>query len=84
MTTPSGAPTGASPARPRGYSSEDAAAQANPTGGGQFTGGGEAKVRGTNQDTSSTGAADATSATSVMKKGFANPPAESSTFEPDE
>jgi hypothetical protein len=73
MTTPSGNPTGASPARPRGYSSTDADAQANPTGGGQFTGGSEAKVMGTNQDTSATGAADASSALAIAKKSIANP-----------
>lgn len=80
MTTPNGSPTGATPARPRGYDSADAAAQANPSGGGQFTGGSEATVRGTNQDRSSTGAADATSATQKMKTGFVNAPAESDTF----
>lgn len=84
MTTPNGSPTGASPARPRGYSSDDASAQANPAGGGQFQGGSEAQVRGTNQDQSSTGAADATSGLSVMKKGFANPPSESAAFDPNE
>lgn len=80
MTTPNGNPTGANPARPRGYSSDDAAVQASPTGGGLFTGGGEATVRGTNQDTSSTGAADATSGASLLKKGFISAPAESNTF----
>lgn len=74
MTTPSGTPSGANPARPRGYSHEDVAAQANPTGGGQFKGGGEAKVIGTNQDTSATGASDAASATSKMKQGYSNAP----------
>lgn len=76
MTTPNGNPTGGVPARPRGYTSEDAAAQANPMGGGQFTAGSEATVRGTNQDDTPTGAADATNAMSKMKQGFSNPPAE--------
>lgn len=74
MTTPNGAPTGGEPARPRGYSSEDAATQANPTGGGQFTGGSEAKVIGTNQDMSATAAADASGALSKQKAGIANTP----------
>jgi hypothetical protein len=79
MTTPNGNPTGANPARPRGYSSTDADVQANPTGGGMFTGGGEAKVIGTNQDKSATGAADASSELDMVKKNIANTPG-TSTF----
>jgi hypothetical protein len=67
MTTPNGNPTGASPARPQGYSAGDAAVQAGAAGS-------EAKVIGDNQDTSSTGAADATGALGLLKKGQANPP----------
>lgn len=70
MTTPSGNPTGASPARPRGYSSTDADVQASPTGGGQFTAGSEAKVMGTNQDKSATGAADASSEMQMQKRNI--------------
>lgn len=66
MTTPNGNPTGANPARPVGYSGSDAAVQANAAGS-------EAKVLGTNQDKSSTGAADATSALDTAKRGMANP-----------
>jgi hypothetical protein len=83
MTTPNGAPTGASPGRPRGYAAGDAAVQANPTGGGQFTGGSEAKVIGDNQDKSSTGAADATSALGIQKSNMANQPG-TSTFTADD
>lgn len=67
MTTPNGNPTGANPARPVGYSGSDAAVQAGAAGS-------EAKVLGTNQDKSSTGAADATSALSTQKKGLAQTP----------
>lgn len=74
MTTPNGNPTGANPARPRGYSGADAQTQANPSGGGQFTGGSEATVIGTNQDNSSTGAADASGAQSTQKAGMSMPP----------
>jgi hypothetical protein len=73
MTTPNGNPTGASPARPVGYSGTDASVQANAAGS-------EARVLGTNQDKSPTGAGDATSATTELKRGYANPPAESDTF----
>lgn len=69
MTTPNGTPTGASPARPSGGNSGDAAVQAGARGS-------EAKVLGTNQDKSPTGAADATSGQAIQKKGFANPPGE--------
>lgn len=65
MTTPNGNPTGASPARPVGYQGSDAAVQAGAAGS-------EAKVLGTNQDKSPTGAADATSALSTQKRGMAN------------
>jgi hypothetical protein len=74
MTTPNGNPTGASPARPRGYSADDANTQANPQGGGMFTGGGEATVIGSNQDKSATGAADASSALTTAKSNIANTP----------
>lgn len=67
MTTPNGTPTGASPARPSSGSSPDAATQANAAGS-------EAKVLGTNQDKSPTGAADATSALSTQKSNLAQPP----------
>jgi hypothetical protein len=73
MTTPNGTPTGAEPARPRGGSSGDAAVQASATGS-------EAKVFGSNQDRSPTGAADATSATQKMKQGFSTPPSTSDNF----
>lgn len=74
MTTPNGTPTGANPVRPRGFQHADAAAQASPTGGGQFTGGGEAKVLGANQDQSPTGGAEARAAVGTMKTARANEP----------
>jgi hypothetical protein len=80
MTTPNGSPTGANPARPRGYSSTDADAQASPVGGGQFTGGSEAKVMGSNQDKSPTGAADASSEMALIRKNIANPPGTAAQF----
>lgn len=69
MTTPNGTPTGAVPGRPRSGSSGDAAVQAGAYGS-------EAKVLGTNQDRSPTGAADASSGLSTQKQGFVNAPAE--------
>lgn len=83
MTTPNGNPTGANPARPKGFQSGEAAVQANPTGGGMFTGGGEAKVIGSNQDKSATGAADASSGMATQKKGQANNPG-ATTFTADD
>ena len=74
MTTPNGTPTGANPARPKGFSSPDASTQANPTGGGLFTGGSEAKVIGTDQDKSMSGAADATSGLAKQRANVANTP----------
>lgn len=67
MTTPNGTPTGASPSRPRGYDGADASTQASAAGS-------EAKVLGTNQDKSATGAADASSETTKLKGAMANPP----------
>lgn len=72
MTTPNGTPTGANPARPKAGNPGDAAVQAGAAGS-------EAKVLGTNQDSSSTGAADSTSQTGKMKGGMSNP-AGSGTF----
>lgn len=67
MTTPNGTPTGGAPGRgSAGSGAADAAAQANAAGS-------ESKVLGSNQDKSSTGAADATSALSTQKSGRANP-----------
>jgi hypothetical protein len=58
MTTPAGTPDGSNPVAHKGFDTSDAHAQASPMGGGQFTGGSEAKVIGTDQDKSATGQVD--------------------------
>jgi hypothetical protein len=69
MTTPNGSPTGSVPARPKGGNAGDAAVQASANGS-------EARVFGTNQDKSPTGAADATSGLTNLKRGFLSAPGE--------
>lgn len=69
MTTPNGTPTGGAPARPRSGNAADAAVQANANGS-------EAKVLGSDQDRSPTGAADASSGTTNLKRGFVDAPSE--------
>lgn len=58
MTTPAGAPGSGDAVAHKGFDDSDAHAQANPAGGGQFTGGSEATVIGTDQDKSASGQAD--------------------------
>lgn len=73
MTTPAGTPDASNPVSHKGFDTSDAHAQANPQGGGQFTGGGEATVRGTDQDQTPTAAADVSSSLSKLKGASAMP-----------
>lgn len=80
MTTPDGTPSERVTARRIGFEPGDAAVQARPVGGGQFTAGGEARLSGTNQDVSRSGAADAASGLRSQKGNVAMEPAPSPQF----
>lgn len=73
MTTPNGKPSSPNTVQHKGSDATDAQAQANPQGGGQFTGGSGATVRGTNQDQTATGAADVASALNKLTGASAMP-----------
>jgi hypothetical protein len=65
MTTPNGQPSEAKPLQYRDFEAGDAAVQAGANKS-------EAKVRGTNQDQTQTGAPDAAAGQSTLKNGVAN------------
>lgn len=73
MTTPAGTPNASNSVSHKGFDASDAHAQANAQGGGQFTGGSEATVRGTNQDQTPTAAADISSSLAKLKGATAMP-----------
>jgi hypothetical protein len=73
MTTPAGTPNTSNPVSHKGFDDSDAHTQASPQGGGQFTGGGEATVRGVNQDQTATGSADVSSSLAKLKGASAMP-----------
>ena len=65
MTTPNGSPTGGNTARHLGFDAGDAATQAAA---------GEAHVRGSNQDMSTSGAAEVRQPQATQKSNIANTP----------